>query len=276
LGLINVITEHGHEKVPEEETLFVAVANTLTAVIMRRQAEEERDRFREQLAQTEKLAALGRMTANVAHEIRNPLTAVGGFARRLDKSLADGHKEKQYATFIVEEVSRLERILRDVLSFSRGASPRLEACDLRSVAEEGLKIFLETCKERSIRITRALEDVPLIEGDRERILEAVENLISNAIDAMPLGGELTVATGRQSARGVPYATITVNETGEGIKDEDLTKIFGPFFTTKVSPKGEGLGLPITKRFVEDHGGLIDVKSTLGAGTTFVLYFPYRR
>jgi len=274
LGLINVITEEGHMKAPEEEDFLAAVANTLAAVIVRRRAEAERDRLKEELAETEKLAALGRMTANVAHEIRNPLTAIGGFARRLDRKLPEGSKEKQYAAFIVEEVSRLESILRDILSFSRGSSPRRETCDIRSLVEEGLRIFVEACRERSISIRKSFDYVAPIKGDNERILEVVENLISNAIDAMPLGGELAVTTGKASLKGVPYATITVSDTGEGIRDEDLPRIFEPFFTTKVSPKGVGLGLPIVKKFMEDHGGLIDVKSRVGAGTTFVLYFPY--
>ena len=274
LGLIDVNTEDSHERSPEEEAFLVAVANTLATVIVRRQTEAERNRLKEELAETEKLTALGRMTANVAHEIRNPLTAIGGFARRLDSKLLEGSKEKQYAAFIVEEVGRLERILRDILSFSRGSSPRRETCDIRNLVEEGLRIFVEACKERSISIKRSFHDVAPIEGDNERILEVVENLISNAIDAMPLGGELAITTGSASLKGVPYATITVSDTGEGIRDEDLPRIFEPFFTTKISPKGVGLGLPIVKKFMEDHGGLIDVKSRVGTGTTFVLYFPY--
>ena len=274
LGLINVITEEGHEKAAEEETFLVAVANTLATVIVRRRAEAERNRLREELAQTEKLAALGRMTANVAHEIRNPLTALGGFARRLDRRLLEGSKEKEYASLIFDEVGRLETILRDVLSFSRGGSPRRDPCDIPRLIEEGLRIFVETCRERSISIRKSFQEVAAIQGDSERILEIIENLVSNAIDAMPSGGELSIVTGMASVKGVPYVTITIGDTGEGIRDEDLPRIFEPFFTTKVSPKGVGLGLPIVKKFMEDHGGFIEVKSRLGQGTTFMLYFPH--
>jgi len=274
LGVINVVTEEGHEKSPEEEAFLVAVANTLATVIVRRRAEAEGNRLREELARTEKLAALGRMTANVAHEIRNPLTAIGGFARRLDRRLLEGSKEKQYASLIFEEVGRLETILRDVLSFSRGGSPRRDPCDIPRLIEEGLRIFVETCRERSISIRKSLQEVPAVRGDNERILEMIENLVSNAIDAMPLGGELFIGTGMASVKGVPYATMTISDTGEGIRDEDLPRIFEPFFTTKVSPKGVGLGLPIVKKFMEDHGGFIEVKSRFGNGTTFVLYFPH--
>jgi PAS domain S-box-containing protein len=274
LGIINVFTEEGHERSTEEETFLVAVANTLAAVIMRHQAETERNAFREQLAEAEKLAALGRITANVAHEIRNPLTAIGGFARRLDKKVPGGSKEKQYSTFIVEEVTRLETILRDVLSFSRGTSRRAGKCGLSEIVKEAVMIFEETSRERSIRIEESFDQIPPIDCDRETILEAIENLVSNAIDAMPDGGVLSVATGEETVRGSFYLTVRVADTGEGIREEDLSRIFEPFYTTKPSPKGIGLGLPITKRFIEDHGGTIQVESRAGEGTTFILYFPH--
>ena len=126
----------------------------------------------------------------------------------------------------------------------------------------------------SLRPDASFQEVAAIHGDSERILEMIENLVSNAIDAMPSGGELFIGTGTASVKGVLYATITIGDTGEGIRAEDLPRIFEPFFTTKVSPKGVGLGLPIVKKFMEDHGGFIEVKSRFGQGTTFVLFFPY--
>jgi len=273
LGLINIFTEEGHERTQEEETFLVAVSNTLATVIMRHQAESELDDFRVQLSEAEKFAALGRMTANVAHEIRNPLTAIGGFAKRLEKRVREGPKEKQYAAFIVEEVQRLEGILRNVLSFSRGASPRLREGNLREIVEEAVKIFEETCRDRSITIRSSFRDIPPVLCDRERVLEAIENLVSNAVDAMPQGGLLLMTVEEESIKGAPYVTVKVSDTGEGIKEGDMKRIFEPFFTTKQSPKGVGLGLPIVKRFVEDHGGMVHVESKVGEGTTFTLYFP---
>jgi signal transduction histidine kinase len=118
-----------------------------------------------------------------------------------------------------------------------------------------------------------LGDVPPIEGERELFLVAVENLIFNAIDAMPHGGRLSVATGTATVNGAAYATVKVSDTGEGIKEEDLNRIFEPFFTTRVSVKRIGLGLSIAKRVLEDHKGWIQVESTVGSGSSFVLYFP---
>lgn len=276
LGLINVFIEDGHEKTLEEERFLAAVADTLAAVMMRHQAEKERNQLKEELAEAEKTAALGRITASVADKIRNPLTAIGGFARRLDKKIPEGSKEKEYSTFILAEVGRLENILRNVLSLSRGPVPRPEKCDLKEIAQEAIGIFEEPCKEHAIAIERSFGNVPTIEGERELLLAAIENLIVNAMDAMPLGGRLTIATGTEVINGVAYATVKVSDTGEGIKEEDVSRIFEPFFTTKVSAKRIGLGLSIAKRVVEDHKGWIQVESTAGTGASFVLYFPFAK
>jgi signal transduction histidine kinase len=126
---------------------------------------------------------------------------------------------------------------------------------MRDVVEETLKEFEDAMRERSIRIERSLGEGPVVKCDRERVVEAVENLISNAMDAMPEGGVLTVATGSDWINGVRHATITVADTGKGIEEGHLNRIFEPFFTTKTSTDRVGLGLSITKRFVEDHGGM---------------------
>ena len=273
LGLIIVFIEENHEKTLEEERFLTAVADTLAAVMMRQQAEMEKSRLKGELAEAEKKAALGRITASLADKIRNPLTAVGGFVRRLDKKIPEGSEEKEYTKFILAEVGRLEIILRNVLSLSWGPSARPERCDLKEIVREALGIFEELCKERSISIERSFGDVPPIEGERELFRVAVENLIFNAIDAMPHGGRLSVATGTATVNGAAYATVKVSDTGEGIKEEDLNRIFEPFFTTRVSVKRIGLGLSIAKRVLEDHQGWIQVESTVGSGTSFVLYFP---
>jgi signal transduction histidine kinase len=134
-------------------------------------------------------------------------------------------------------------------------------------------MFEEVCRERAVTIERRYAETLLIECQEEHILEAVENLISNAIDAMPGGGTLTVAIGKETIKGSPYATITVTDNGEGIKDEHLARIFEPFFTTRVASKGVGLGLSLTKKFAEDHEGTVSVESGSASGSTFTLRLP---
>ncbi|MBI5585103.1 MAG: PAS domain S-box protein [Deltaproteobacteria bacterium] len=273
LGLIIIPIEEGREKTVEEERFLTAVADTLAAVTMRRQAEMEKSRLKEELAEAEKRAALGRITAGMTDKIRNPLTAVGGFVRRLDKKLPEGSQEKGYVKFILAEVDRLENILRNVLFLSWGPAVHPERCDLKEIVGKALGLLEELCKEHSIAIERSLGEVPPIEGEKELLLVVVENIIVNAVDAMPQGGRLTVATGTEMINGAVYVTVRVSDTGEGIKKEDLSRIFEPFFTTKISTKRIGLGLAIAKRVLDDHKGWIRVESTAGAGASFVLYLP---
>ncbi len=276
LGLINIAVTGGHKRTPEEEEFLAAIANSLAGLIERHQGEEEKISLREQLAESEKFAALGRTTANVAHAIKNPLTPIGGFARRLREQLPDGTREKRYAGLIYSEVMRVENILRDVLLFSGNKPERVETCVLSEILDKALKMFEDLLKEKSIVVTRRYRDIPAIEGSKEQLLEAVENLITNSIDAMPAGGMLTVVAEEERVRGIPYIKVMISDTGQGINSQNIARIFEPFFTTKLLLKGTGLGLSIAKKVVEDHGGFIHVDSEIGAGASFSLYFPLKR
>lgn len=275
LGAINLFVTEGYIPNAEDEDLLFSVANTLAGIIVRRKAEQEKQRLQEQLIQAEKLSALGRITANVAHEIRNPLTAVGGYARRLYKKIPGGTAEKEDAEIILSQVNRLEKILKSVLMYSRESRPRVELQNVAALIDESLRVYEATCRERSVEITKSFGDMPptMVDGDQLKV--ALGNLVSNAIDAMPHGGTLTIAAGREIVDGAPYLAINVRDTGEGIPEEKMKMIFEPFFTTKVLEQGTGLGLSICKKIVEDHGGFIKVESTVGRGSTFSLYFPIR-
>lgn len=273
LGLINVFVREGHKRSIGEEEFLTSIARTLAGVIQRFRGEQERERLREQLGQTEKLSALGRITASVADEIRNPLTSVGGFARRLHRKIPDGTPEKEYADFIISEVSRLESILHDVLVFSRGGGPQKRENDLHEIIEAAAEPFEEQCKGQSILVRRSFADLPRIHIDKAQVLEAVKNLIANAVEAMPQGGTLSLITVQDTVKGTPYVTVKIGDTGQGIPEDRTNMIFEPFFTTKIQPKGTGLGLPIAKKVVEDHEGVIRVETTPGSGSTFSLSFP---
>jgi signal transduction histidine kinase len=273
LGLINVYLQEWHKRDRDEEAFLSAVGNTLAGVIERHRAESEKQRLQEELVQSEKLAALGRITANVAHEIRNPLTSVGGFARRLQKRVPEGTAEREYADSIVSEVASLEKILREVLGYSRVSVPRLEGENIHEMLDVVLKMYEEMLTEHAITIERAYGDVPEIRIDKEQVKEVIGNLVLNAIDAMPDGGTLTVATAKESVNDTLHVTVRISDTGEGIPEERLDRIFEPFFTTKIAKRGIGLGLPISKKIMEDHRGFITVESTVGNGSTFSLHFP---
>lgn len=236
---------------------------------------EELKQSQDKLIQAEKLASLGRLTSDVAHEIRNPLSAVGGFARRLDKIVA-GEKEKEYAGIVVAEVDRLEKILRDVLTFSRDAKFHLERHKLENIISNTLKIYQDLCEEQSINLmVNTGDNLPDVLIDREQVRQALGNLITNAMDSMPGGGTLTVKAGMQELHEVSFVFLSVSDTGTGIPGEKLPLIFEPFFSTKETGHGTGLGLSITRKIMEEHGGFIKAESSMGKGSTFSLYFPYQ-
>jgi signal transduction histidine kinase len=272
LGLINVDVPDGRNRAREEEEFLTAMADSLASLIERHQTERAKKNLSEQLAEAEKLASLGRIAANVAHTIKNPLTVIGGFAERLHDDLPES-KNKKFAGLIFAESIRLDRILRNVLLFARGAAGLVESCDLSEIVEKVLTPYEELCGIRSILVQRSYANVPVIDANKEQLYQAVENLISNAIDAMPGGGTLTVTTTIEKVNGAPFAAVNVKDTGGGIEAGNLDKIFEPFYSTKVAMKGTGLGLSITKKITEGYGGFIRVDSKEGEGSTFSLHFP---
>ena len=274
LGIISLYVEQGHKRSLEEEEFLTAVANTLVGVIERQKADLEKQKLQEQLAQAEKFSALGRITANVADEIRNPLTAVGGFARRLHK-VANDAIEQEYTSSIISEVNRLETILHDVLIFSHAGSNHHDEHDIRVILDEALSLYEEKCRQQSIAIRKEYGDLPSVTADKGQVREAINQLLINAIDAMPNGGTLSITTKKDIVKGVPYAAISVEDTGAGIPDDKLNMIFEPFFTTKIRPKGTGLGLSIAKKIAEEHGGFINAENRDGAGSEFALFLPIK-
>ncbi len=243
---------------------------------LEREVEKKTDALKksqDRLVQAEKLAALGRMTADVAHEIRNPLTAIGGFARRLWKSAA-GTQERERAEVIVNEVDRLEKILRDVLTFSRDARFRLEKHQMGELLYEVANLHEPACSEQSVSVEVTLEkDLPAVLMDKDQVSQALTNLIINALDAMPHGGALQISAGTEELNNVGYVFLRVADTGKGVDEEKLPLIFEPFFSTKETGHRTGLGLSITRKIVEEHGGFVRVESVRGEGSVFSLYFP---
>lgn len=229
---------------------------------------------RDKLIQAEKLAALGRLSADIAHEIRNPLTALGGFGRLLVKS-STTEKQKQHAQIVVSEASRLEKILRDILIFSRDKEFSFQKSTVTDLVKESVMFFDELCKEKAITIVMTMESdlAVLIEHDQAR--QAIDNLIANAIDAMPAGGVLDISSSNVEANFTRYAAITIADTGQGVAPDQLNRIFEPFFTTKKAGEGTGLGLAICRKIIEEHGGFITAENKPDKGLAVSLFFPFQ-
>lgn len=221
--------------------------------------------LQERLIMTERMAALGEVAARVAHEIRNPLVSVGGFARRLEKKL-DGDL-KEYADIIAREVERLEEILNDILSFVKGTRFVKEKVNSNRLIEEVISLIKSDIDERGVVLVREIVESAEIYVDPDRIKEALLNILQNAVQAVGSNGAIFVKTYVKDNAAV----FEIKDTGAGIAEEDLPFIFDPFFTKKKT--GTGLGLTITHRIVEEHKGSIEVESKLGAESTFRVFIP---
>jgi two-component system NtrC family sensor kinase len=231
-------------------------------------------RTQTKLIEAEKLSALGRLTSDIAHEIRNPLSALGGFGRRLQK-IAVGKKEREYSDIIVAEVNRLEHILRDILSFSRQAKFHYERKPITEVVNDSIATFAELCAERAVHLMVDVHVDSSVLIDSMHARQAIDNLLSNAIDAMPNGGTLTISTAAEVANDIHYVAVHVSDTGSGIPEDKLSLVFEPFHTSKVIGHGTGLGLSITRKIIEEHGGFVKAANNRDLGITFSLYFPYQ-
>ncbi len=224
----------------------------------------------EQLVQSEKMAALGAMIAEITHEIRNPLVSIGGFTRRLAKKLESG-EDKKYIDIILSEVGRLEGIIHDNLSYIKELAPEMSEGDINTVLLDILTLYEDELAQRGIRTEKDLaRSLPRQAFDGQQMKQAVINILKNAMEAMENGGTLTLRT-----YDVPEAgetAIEISDTGPGISAKAMHNIFNPYYTTK--PRGTGLGLPITNRIVKAHKGRIEMRNKESGGAAFTIRLPY--
>jgi PAS domain S-box-containing protein len=226
---------------------------------------------RDLLVRAEKLSAVGEVAASVAHEIRNPLVSIGGFARSLLRELKGNDPKKKRLRIIIEEVERLERYLRGTLTFISSNMPRYVLTDPNKLVRETFMMVDSEIEKSRVEIESQLaEDPPMVELDPEQIRQVLMNIFRNALEAMPDGGRLTVA----SRRDGDFFTISIEDTGIGIEKSNMEKLFTAFFTTK--SKGSGLGLAISSQIINNHGGSIGLSSRKGEGTVFHITLPLRQ
>ena len=221
----------------------------------------------DRMRQADRLATLGRMAANIAHEIRNPLASLTGAIEVLASSATTGETRERLGQIVLKESGRLNDIIKGFLEYARPAPLTRAPVNVSESLDEILVLLEHRAVPGTLKIVREFPAGLVWSLDPQQFRQAVWNLCLNAFQAMPAGGELRVAAVARGRR----LDVRITDTGEGIAPSDLGQIFEPFFSTK--PDGSGLGLALVDRIVRDHGGEIDVRSTPGEGTTFTLTIP---
>jgi len=249
-----------------------AVASVGIFVDLEERLEMERKlrQTQEQLLQSEKLAAMGRLTSQIAHELNNPLYGIMNTLELMKTEIPPESKRRKILEMALSETVRLAEMLRKMLSFSKPDEEERHPADINIILDEILLLHEKQLREHSIRISSSFaEDLGMVYASKNQLRQVFLNIVSNARDAMPEGGTLTVTT---RAKG-DAIHIEISDTGTGIKKENLDKIFDTFFTTKDSIKDVGLGLSVCYGFIKDHGGNIKVQSKCGSGTAFTIILP---
>ncbi len=219
-----------------------------------------------EMARRESLAQLGEMGAMLAHEIRNPLAGIKGFAQVIGKKPQD-ERNSGFAELIVEETLRLELLVNDLLAYAKSGRDSMGSVDLAEVVSNAAALLRHEAEHVQIKIVSESPESILVDGNRDRLGQVLLNLGKNAIQAMPEGGTMSIS----AAVAGKQAVIKVSDTGHGINREDMPRIFEPFFTTKA--RGTGLGLALCRKIVEEHGGQITVKSAVSQGTSVSVTIP---
>ncbi len=232
---------------------------------------ESRERISTQLQVSERMAQLGRITAGVAHEVKNPLNSMRLWLENLKASLPAGDDLPQQAVRVLDsEIDRLDNVVKRFLDFTRPPEMHQEEASLKNLLEEVLGVESPHMDKANIKVVTRFADVPPVQVDKELLKQALMNLFVNAVEAMPGGGLLTVSLARRGE----IAEIQITDTGRGIAPEHRQRVFQLFFTTR--PKGSGIGLASTFRTVQLHNGSIDFDSEVGRGTTFRIELPLAR
>ena len=262
------------ERQRAEENLLNSNRRLERALVELQEKTVELTGMTQQLWQASKLATMGELAASVAHELNNPLATVALRAENLLLQLPEDASERRPLEIILAEVDRMAKLVSNLLQFSRRTHRQVSTVDVREELGNSIEFIGYHLRSHKIEIVRELSDeVPLIHADRQQLRQLFLNLLTNASDAMPRGGQLKIRVGQTNLEESPAVEIDFSDTGDGIPTENLAKIWEPFFTTKEEGKGTGLGLAICRRIVEEHSGTIEIQSQIGMGTTVKIVFP---
>lgn len=258
----------------EERNLIDAVAREVGTIIRRRETEDDQFKLREQLIRSEKMAALGQLSAGLAHEIRTPLTSIKIFIQSLEKEIDLNEDRKEDFRIIKKEIDRINENVTRFLNFARPEDPQFQRVNINALMMDTLTLLTTKIKNVGIQLEISLpKDSPPVEGDPKQLSQVFLNLILNAIEAMPKGGVLTI---HSTMKVIPntqdkFLQLVIQDTGCGISEKDKPYLFDPFFTTKDA--GTGLGLSIVYSILQKHNGQIEVESEMGRGSSFIVSLP---
>jgi two-component system sensor histidine kinase HydH len=224
--------------------------------------------LKKEIARSQRLASLGNLAAGVAHEIRNPLSSIKGFATYFKERYRDNPLDGETADIMLQEVERLNRVITQLLDFARPVTLEKKPTAIRPLISQTLKMIAGQAEAKQIAIQADLPDCPEVMIDADKIKQVFLNLFLNALEMMTAGGILQVKVRPAEGNAVH---ITISDSGPGIDEKHLAHIFDPYFTTR--PAGTGLGLSIVHKIIEAHDGEIRVESTPGAGATFTIRLP---
>jgi signal transduction histidine kinase len=274
IGIISLgMKGKGEMYTHEDIDLLSTMSNQAIVALENARLYEDLYRAKVQMQRADRLASLGTLTAGLAHEIRNPLVAIKTFTQLLPERFDDSEFREHFLSVTAGEVDRIASLVTELLDFARPSQPKLNREDLNQIVEKMMLLVDTESHKKNVQIIKNFNDfLPPVVLDREQIKQVLLNVLLNAVDATPEDGTIFVETAPIKKNGsLDYVQIVIKDTGRGIPEEDLDKVFTPFFTTK--HEGSGLGLAISHQIIQEHHGNIEVESTKNQGTTFRINIP---
>ena len=274
LSELGLVSPSGKEIMVEVSAKFIQIDTELLIQAIARDVSEQRA-LTDKLVQADKLALLGKLITDISHEIRNPLAAVNLNLQLLKRNIPELSPDHNFIDIALQGVERIHRIVEVSLDYSKPRVLEARKLNINSIIPTVLDLTAIAIKKKNIAIELDLnEKIFEVNADAKQLHQVLVNLITNAADSIKEAGKISIKTSNEIATKKEertFVVVAVSDNGSGITEEDLTKIFNPFFTRK--PEGTGLGLPISQRILLQHGGVIDVESKVGVGTTFYVKIP---
>ncbi len=288
LGVVIIITAIEESAITQENMKLFAMLAKQCSLVMEnsllydrlRRDHESLQKAQHQILQAEKLASIGRLTAGASHEILNPLNILSGYIQMLNMQGNSDERTARYLTIMSEQVDRISKIVNGLYQFSQAAGSNNDRIQINALVSKVFQLFEHEHKYDHIHNVMDLEEnLPLIQGNTDTLSQVLFIMLSNARDAMPNGGELSISTKRVLSENTAedagdWIEIQFRDTGHGIPEAEIDRIFDPFFTTKASKNGTGLGLSLSYGIIQNHGGTIRVESQVNKGTTFTIRLPF--